>query len=90
MKHKTLNLLIYFIIIFSFITANEWIKSENKALKKFFKEDSVKISFKYEQNQLDIKHDAIDRYGNTLSGIVKLMQRGGGVQSLYRKASTLI
>ena len=35
MKHKTLNLLIYFIIIFSAAIADEWINSENKIIKTY-------------------------------------------------------
>ena len=35
MKHKTLNLLIYFIIIFSTIIGNEWINAENKIIKNY-------------------------------------------------------
>ena len=35
MKHKTLNLLIYFIIIFSPLIAYEWINYENQIIKKY-------------------------------------------------------
>jgi hypothetical protein len=64
-----------------------WLRSGDKvALKDFRNHDLITISFKYEQEQLDIKHDAITRYGNTLSGIVKLMQRVGGIQRFHRKA----
>ena len=67
-----------------------WLKSGDKvALKDFHNHDLITISFKYEQDQLDIKHDAITRYGNTLSGIVKLMQRVGGIHRFHRKAITI-
>ena len=35
MKHKTLNLLVYFILIFSIIIGNDWINPKNKITKKY-------------------------------------------------------
>ena len=64
-----------------------WFKADRESkLEDFFNEKSVKISFKYDQSQLDIKHDAVERYGNNLSGIVKLIQRVGGIHRFHRRA----
>jgi radical SAM superfamily enzyme YgiQ (UPF0313 family) len=67
-----------------------WLKTENNApLGDFHNDDMITIFFKYEQDQLAIKQDAINRYGDSLSGIVKLMQRFGGIQSFQRKAKII-
>ena len=63
-------------------------KESNHTIQQndFLNDDLITISFKYEQDQLNMKNDAINRYGNTLSGIVKLMQRVGGIHRFHRKA----
>jgi hypothetical protein len=64
-----------------------WLKADRDSkLEHFFNEKSIKISFRYDQSQLDIKHDAVERYGNNLSGIVKLIQRVGGIHRFHRRA----
>ena len=62
---------------------------EDKSLKDFYDEKSVMINFKYEQDTLDLKRDALKRYGDTVSGIVKCIQRSGGHQRFHRKAVTV-
>ena len=57
--------------------------------KDFYDEKSVMINFKYEQDTLDLKRDAFKRYGDTVSGIVKCIQRTGGAQYFHRKAVTV-
>ncbi len=47
------------------------------------------IDFKYEQDTLDLKRDAFKRYGDTVSGIVKCIQRTGGAQYFHRKAVSI-
>ena len=67
-----------------------WLKTlEDKSLKDFYDEKSVMINFKYEQDTLDLKRDAFKRYGDTVSGIVKCIQRSGGHQRFHRKAVTV-
>ena len=59
------------------------------AQKDFYDEKSVMIDFKYEQDTLDLKRDAFKRYGDTVSGIVKCIQRTGGAQYFHRKAVSI-
>ena len=67
-----------------------WLKTlEDKSLKDFYDEKSVMIDFKYEQDTLDLKRDAFKRYGDTVSGIVKCIQRTGGAQYFHRKAVSI-
>ena len=65
-----------------------WLKTnENTKLKDYYRSNSVEISFIYKQQQIDMKLDAKDRYGDNLSGLVKLVQRvGGNFFKLHRKA----
>ena len=65
-----------------------WLKTnENTKLKDYYRSNPIEISFIYEQQQIDMKLDVKDRYGDNLSGLVKLVQRvGGNFFKLHRKA----
>ena len=65
-----------------------WLKTNEKTkLKDYYRPNSVEISFIYKQHQIDMKLDAKDRYGDNLSGLVKLVQRvEGNFYKLHRKA----
>ena len=67
-----------------------WLKTGDKIkLKDFYNKGSLIINFKYDQDQLDVKRDAINRYGNNMSGTVKLIQRVGGIHRFHRKAAII-
>jgi len=67
-----------------------WLKTGDKIkLKDFYNKDSLIINFEYDQDQLDVKRDAINRYGNNMSGTVKLIQRVGGIHRFHRKAAII-
>ena len=65
-----------------------WLKTnENTKLKDYYRSNPIEISFIYEQQQIDMKLDVKDRYGDNLSGLVKLVQRiAGNIPKLNRKA----
>lgn len=65
-----------------------WLKSADKIkLKDFYNEEPVLINFKYDQVQLNLKRDAVKRYGDNIIGTVKLIQREGGIHRFHRKAA---
>ena len=65
-----------------------WLKTEQKTkLKDFFDENFVIINFAYDHQQLEVKRDALNRYGDDITGTVKLTQRLGGIHRLHRKAA---
>ena len=65
-----------------------WLQADEKSnLKDYYRPKPVEISFIYKKNQIDMKLDAKDRYGDNLSGLVKLVQRvEGNFYKLQRKA----
>ena len=65
-----------------------WLKTEQKTkLKNFYNENFVIINFTYNHEQLGVKRDALNRYGDDITGTVKLTQRLGGIHRLHRKAA---
>ena len=65
-----------------------WLKTKQTTkLKDFYNKNLVVINFAYDQLQLEVKRDAINRYGTDITGTVKLIQRQGGIHRLHRKAA---
>ena len=58
-----------------------------KPLATYRCDPAVPIAFQFTEDQLAIKQDARVRYGDTLSGKVKLVQRLGSIQRCFRKAT---
>lgn len=55
-----------------------WLRSESgKKMTEFYSADPIKFKFYFDERQMAIKQDASARYGATLSGLVKLIQRVG-------------
>ena len=77
MKHKTLNPLIYFMIIFSFITANEWIKSENKIIKKYsFRDNHSTYKIFTDSLHYIISNVSDENYSTKYSMIILINDKG--------------
>ena len=77
MKHKTLNLLIYFMIIFSSIIGNEWIKSENKIIKKYsFKDNHATYKVFTDSLHYIISNVSNKNYSTKYSMIILINDRG--------------
>jgi len=77
MKHKTLNLLIYFIIIFSIIIGNEWINSENKIIKNYsFKDNHITYKIFTDSLHYIVSNVSDKNYSKKYSMIVLLNDKG--------------
>jgi len=56
-------------------------------LAEYRRAAGVRLEFSYDQEQSELRKDAVRRYGADLEGVVKLLQRIGGIHRLTRKCS---
>ena len=77
MKHKTLNVLIYFIIIFSWIIGNEPIKSANKIIKNYsFRENHTTYKIFTDSLHYIISNISDKNYSTKNSMILAINSKG--------------
>ena len=77
MKHKTLNLLIYFIIIFSAAIADEWINSENKIIKTYsFNNNHTTYKIFTDSTHYIVSNVFEKKYSKKYSMIISINEKG--------------
>ena len=65
-----------------------WLDSQPEtSLQNYLNESRLTLEFSFEKEQLELKSDAMERYGRELSGVVKLIQRLGGINRFMRKVA---
>ena len=65
-----------------------WLNSTPEtSLQNYLNDSHITLEFSFKKEQLVLKSDAMERYGKELSGIVKLIQRVGGIHRFMRKVS---
>ncbi len=63
-----------------------WLTDDPSAsLGSYHRADPIWLSFTFSEEQVLLRQDALTRYGTQLSGMVKLIQRLGGIQRLTRR-----
>lgn len=66
----------------------EWLRGGGETLLGDYRRvPPSRVTFAFDAEQSEIRRDALSRYGAGLDGVVKLIQRLGGVHRLTRRAS---
>ena len=65
-----------------------WLNSKPETLlQNYSVETPLSMKFSFKKEQLEMKRDAMKRYGRHLSGVVKLIQRVGGMHRFMLKVA---
>ena len=62
-----------------------WLKEPEAALEKYRRAGPLRVRFSFTEEQMLLRAEAERRYGSHLPGIVKWIQRLGGIQRLMRQ-----
>ena len=65
-----------------------WLDSQPEtSLQNYLNEPRITLEFSFKKEQLVLKSDGMERYGREISGVVKLIQRLGGINRFMRKVA---